>query len=40
MDDIKIDLQKVGWDMTWIDLAQDKERWRGLVKAIMNLLVL
>jgi hypothetical protein len=26
-------------DMEWIDLAQDRERWRTLVKAIMNLRV-
>ena len=25
--------------MDWIDLAQDKERWRALVNAIMNLRV-
>jgi hypothetical protein len=29
------------WDggMDWIELAQDRERWRGLVNAVMNLLV-
>jgi hypothetical protein len=29
------------WDggMDWIDLAQDKDRWRALVNAVMNLLV-
>jgi len=25
--------------MNWIDLAQDKERWRTLVVAVKNLLV-
>jgi hypothetical protein len=25
--------------MNWIDLAQDRERWRALVVAVMNLLV-
>jgi hypothetical protein len=25
--------------MDWIDLAQDKERWRALVNAVMNLRV-
>ena len=29
-DNIKMDLQKVGWGMDWIDLAQDKDRWRIL----------
>jgi hypothetical protein len=27
----KMDLQELGWDgMDWIDLAQDRERWRAL----------
>jgi hypothetical protein len=31
-DNIKMDLREVGWrDMDWIDLAQDRERWRALV---------
>jgi len=38
-DDIKIDLQEVGWGMYWIDLAQDRERWQALVNAAMNLWV-
>ena len=37
---IKMDLQEVGWEgMDWIDLAQDRERWRALVKVVMNLRV-
>jgi hypothetical protein len=26
--------------MDWIDLAQDIERWRALVNAVMNLIIL
>ena len=40
-DNIKIDLQEVGWvGMDWIDLAQNRERWRALVNVVMNLRVL
>jgi hypothetical protein len=39
-DSIKMDLQEVGWgDMDWIDMAQDRDRWRALVSAVMNLRV-
>jgi hypothetical protein len=27
-------------DMEWIDQAQDKDRWRAVVNAVMNLRVL
>ena len=37
---IKIDLQKVGCEgMDWIDLTQDRDRWRPLVCAVTNLWV-
>ena len=32
-----MDLQKVGWSMDWIDLARDRDRWRVLVNAAVNL---
>jgi hypothetical protein len=39
-DNIKMDLQEVGWvDMDWIELAQYRDRWRALLNAVMNLWV-
>jgi hypothetical protein len=35
-----MDLQEVGWGgMDWIDMAQDRDRWRALETAVMNLRV-
>jgi len=40
VDNIRIDLQEVGCGyMDWIGWAQDRDRWRTLVSAVMNLRV-
>jgi hypothetical protein len=40
LDNIKMDLREIGWDGgDWIDLAKDRDQWRALVNAVMNLRV-
>jgi hypothetical protein len=40
-DGIKMDLREIGWrGVEWIHLAQDRDRWRADVNAVMNLRVL
>jgi hypothetical protein len=37
-DNIKMDLRELGWGVVdWINLAQDRDRWRALVYTVMNL---
>jgi hypothetical protein len=38
-DNIKMDHQKVGWDIEWIDLVQDRDRYTALVNVVMKLWV-
>jgi hypothetical protein len=39
-DNIKMDLQEVGGDCgDWMDLDQDRDRWRALVSTVRNLRV-
>jgi hypothetical protein len=38
VDNIKMDLREIEWDgRYWIDLAQDRDQWRALMNAVMNL---
>jgi hypothetical protein len=40
VNNIKMDLREIGWDSgDWIDLAQDRDQWRALVNAVMNIRV-
>jgi hypothetical protein len=40
VDNIKMDLREIGRDgMAWIDVAQDRDQWRAVVNAVMNLRV-
>jgi hypothetical protein len=40
VDDVKMDLVEIKWGVVdWIDLAQNRYRWRALVNSVMNLRV-
>jgi hypothetical protein len=39
VDNIKMDLGGKGWCVDWVGLAQDRNKWRALVNAVMNLRV-
>jgi hypothetical protein len=38
MNNIKMDLRETGWSgMDWMDLTQNKDKWRAVVNMAMNL---
>jgi hypothetical protein len=40
VNDIKMDHREIGWGgMDWIELGQDRNYWRALVKMVLNLWV-
>jgi hypothetical protein len=40
VDNVKMDLRVTGWGgIDWIDLTQERDKWRPLVNMVMNLQV-
>jgi hypothetical protein len=40
VNNIKMDLREIGWSgVDWIDLVQDRDKWRAFVNMVMNLRV-
>jgi hypothetical protein len=40
VDNIKMDLREIGLDgVEWMDMAQDKEKWRAIVNTVLNFRV-
>jgi hypothetical protein len=39
VDNIKMYLREIGWDVDWIDLAEDRDQWKALVNTVLNLRV-
>jgi hypothetical protein len=35
-DSIKMAIKQVGWGVDWIDLVQDRDKWRPFVNMVMN----
>jgi hypothetical protein len=35
-----MDVRDIGWGVDWIRLAHDRDRWRAVMNAVMNLRVL
>jgi hypothetical protein len=41
VDNIKMDLREIGWDgVDWINMAEDRDKWRAVVNMVLNLRVL
>ena len=38
-DDIKVDLREMGGGGDWMEMAQDRDRWRALMNTVMNVRV-